>query len=154
MGEVDGIGPLGGEGKEIEIDEGFFGKVPVLGIAERKGKLIVKKLPNKTCETIRPLITENVKLGSIVHTDEAYAFSDLSSKGYIHKTGNRRRLKQYNTNTLESYWARLKLSVKGTHVWVSPQHLDKYAAEFAYRFNRRHCPEKMLNELLGTFLNS
>jgi hypothetical protein len=56
-----------------------------------------------------------------------------------------------HVNTLEGFWSRLKSSINGTHIHISGKHLDKYAAEFEYRFNSRLSPEKMLPELLGTF---
>jgi hypothetical protein len=44
------------------------------------------------------------------------------------------------------HWA-----INGTHIHVNGEHLWKYAKEAEYRFNRRHCPEAMLPELLSTF---
>lgn len=52
---------------------------------------------------------------------------------------------------MESYWSQLKRSINGTHVSVSGKHLEKYAKEFEYRFNRRSCGQMMLSELLTTF---
>ena len=53
-----------------------------------------------------------------------------------------------HVNGIEGYWARLKLSIRGTHVHVSKQHLEKYVKEFEYRYNRRKRPDLMLEELL------
>ena len=50
---------------------------------------------------------------------------------------------------MESYWARLKLSIRGTHVHVSGKHLEKYVKEFEYRYNRRNQPERILSDLLA-----
>ncbi|MCH7916031.1 MAG: transposase [Deltaproteobacteria bacterium] len=40
-------------------------------------------------------------------------------------------------NSLEGYWSRLKLSIRGTHVHLSGKHLWKYASEFSFRYNTR-----------------
>ncbi|WP_420841917.1 transposase [Fimbriiglobus ruber] len=42
-------------------------------------------------------------------------------------------------------------SIRGTHISVSGKHLEKYAAEFNYRWNRRKAPETMLPGLLSSF---
>lgn len=52
---------------------------------------------------------------------------------------------------MEGYWSRLKNSIRGTHVHVSGKHLQKYAGEFEYRYNRRKKPEMMVDELLSVF---
>jgi len=153
MGNINSGGKLGGFGKDIEIDESFFhgkGKGAILGIAEKGGDIKTKTISAPTWSNIHPEIIKNVKKTSTVHTDMANIYSDLKKQGYKHEPKNH-SLEEYNTPTLDSYWARLKLSIKGTHVFVSPKHLDKYADEFAYRFNSRHAPERMLGELLETF---
>ncbi len=54
-------------------------------------------------------------------------------------------------NSIEAYWRLLKASISSTHISVSPKHLERYAKEFEYRFNRRKRPETMLSELLTSF---
>ena len=45
----------------------------------------------------------------------------------------------HHTNNIEGFWSRLKNSIRGTHIHVSKEHLPKYTAEFAFRFNNRKC---------------
>lgn len=76
--------------------------------------------------------------------------------GYTHNTVNHGSgeyvsKKGATTNSIESFWARLKLSIKGTHIHTSKKHLEKYVGEFEYRFNSRLCPEAMFEELLTSF---
>ena len=52
---------------------------------------------------------------------------------------------------IEGFWARLKLSIRGTHVHVSRKHLQKYVKEFEYRYNRRKRPGTMFGELVARF---
>lgn len=56
-----------------------------------------------------------------------------------------------SVNGIEGFWSQLKRGINGTHVMVSGKHLEKYAKEFEYRFNRRQCGETMLSELLSSF---
>jgi len=41
-------------------------------------------------------------------------------------------------NALEGSWAHFKLSLQAIYVGVSKKHLQKYCAEFAYRYNHRN----------------
>ena len=165
MAFVDGDEPLSGD---VEVDETYMGgkgkgiksrnrrhKTVLLGMLDRDGDIITEVIPNVRRSTLHPLIEKNIEKGSTVHTDEWISYKGIDSKGYIHKTVNH-AAEQYATpeshvNTIEGYWSRLKQSIRGTHVHVSPKHLSSYAGEFEYRYNSRKNPEKMLPELLGTF---
>ena len=165
MATVDGDEPLSGD---VEADEtyiggkrkgkrgrGAAGKTIVFGMLDRDGDVVTKVVPNASRSTLHPIIESSIEKGSTIHTDEWLAYNGLDKKGYEHKRVNH-GAKEYATaethvNTMESYWSRLKTSIRGTHVHVSPKHLQKYASEFEYRFNSRNHPEMMLSELLGTF---
>ena len=45
----------------------------------------------------------------------------------------------------------VKRGIHGTHVHVSPKHLSKFLGEFEFRYNRRHAPHAMLDELFAAF---
>ncbi|MEQ8733944.1 MAG: IS1595 family transposase [Rhodospirillaceae bacterium] len=167
MSKVDGDEPLSGT---VEIDESMFGgrrkgigggfkvvgnKAIVLGMVQRDGDVQTQVVPNSQAKTLLPIIEANVVKGSTINTDEAHAYKSLSKRGYKHEKVDHGR-KEYargdvTTNSMESYWARLKNSIRGTHVHVSSKYLDLYADEFEFRHNRRKCPETMFPELLSTF---
>ena len=155
MGFVDGDFPLGGD---VEIDETLIGghaegqemgrsnKTVLMGMMQRGGDVMLQVVPNIKRKTLFPIIAKNVLAGSVVHTDECRSYIGLRHKGYTHKTVNHGE-KEYvkgdsHVNSMESFWARLKTSINGTHIHVSGKHLDKYAEEFEYRFNSRNHPEK------------
>lgn len=153
--DTSGGNKLGGFGKDVEVDEGFFIKRGanegiLLGMAERGGHVRTIKISDVKTSTVHSKVVENVEKESIVHTDKAQIYWHLKDEGYIHKVANH-TTGDYNGQTLDSYFGRLKLSIRGTHIWVSKKHLDKYAGEFAYRFNRRFYSEKMFSELLEVF---
>jgi len=169
MAEIDGEDPLGGPGAHVEVDEtmvcgvrkgkrgrGAAGKTIVFGMLQRDGHVMVKVVPNVKRATLRPLIEANVKQGTNVHADELKSYDGLGALGYYpkrvnHSEGEYVGFDGATVNGLENFWRHLKNGIRGTHVWVSPKYLERYAKEFEYRFNRRERAEVMLSELLTTF---
>ncbi len=168
MADTDGEWPLGGPGGgDIEADETYVGgkrsggkrgrgapgKTVVFGMLERGGDVMTKVVPNVRKKTLQPIIKANVKAGSTVHTDELKSYSGLSRAGYEHETVNHGAGEYVSgachVNGMEGYWARLKLSIRGTHVHVSGKHLQKYAKEFEYRYNRRNRPDAIFGDLVA-----
>ena len=92
---------IGGPGIIVEIDESKFfkrkysrGRVLqseqdgwVFGGIERgSGKLFMQRVPNRSKETLVPIILEHIREGSIIISDEWKAYSDLTSRGFTHST--------------------------------------------------------------------
>ena len=166
MAEVDGETALGGV---VEVDETYIGgkqsggkrgrgapnKTVVFGMLERGGDVMTKIVPNVQKKTLQPIIKENVEHGSTVNSDELKSYGGLSKAGFEHETVNH-SADEYvdgdcHVNGIEGFWARLKLSIRGTHVHVSQKHLQKYVKEFEYRHNMRARPKKMFDRLLAAF---
>ena len=166
MADVDGETPLSGD---VEADETYVGgrttggkrgrgapnKTVVFGMLERDGDVMANVVPNVRKKTLQPIIKENVVKDSTVHTDELKSYSGLSRAGFEHETVNH-GAGQYvdgdsHVNGIEGFWARLKLSIRGTHVHVSRKHLQTYVKEFEYRYNMRKQPELMFDRLLAAF---
>ena len=164
MAEVDGETPLSGD---VEADETYIGgrttggkrgrgapnKTVVFGMLERDGDVMANVVPNVRKKTLQPIIKENVVKDSTVHTDELKSYNGLSKAGFEHETVNH-GAGQYvdgdsHVNGIEGFWARLKLSIRGTHVHVSRKRLQTYVKEFEYRYNMRKQPE--LDRLLAAF---
>ncbi|ROT95611.1 IS1595 family transposase [Altererythrobacter sp. FM1] len=170
MADVDGETPIGGEGKEVEIDETLIGgvartgkqgrnlsnKTVVLGMVERGGDVVTTVVPDVKRATLVPAIKAHVAEGSTVNTDHLHSYAKLGEEGYRHDRVNH-NVGSYisdtgaHVQTIEGFWSQLKRSINGTHIHVSGKHLWKYAKEAEYRFNRRNRPEAMLPELLSTF---
>lgn len=165
MAFVDGDEKLSGV---VEVDEtmvggvrkgkrgrGAAGKTVVFGMMEKDGDVMTKVVPNVKRKTLHPIIEANVEKGTEIQSDELHSYQTLNKKGYSHKTvehGAGEYVKgDTHTNSIEGFWSRLKQSIGGTHVHVSPKHLSSYAGEFEYRYNSRKNAEKMLPELLSTF---
>ena len=169
MAHIDGEWPLGGPGGEVEADETYVGgkrsggkrgrdapnKTVVFGMLERGGDVMANVVPNVRKKTLQPIIKDNVVAGSTIHTDELKSYSGLSKAGFEHETVNHGAGEYVDgdchVNGIEGFWARLKLSIRGTHVHVSAKHLQKYVKEFEYRYNRRQRPTAIFGDLVANF---
>lgn len=118
---------------------GASGKVVVLGLLERHGKVRTKIVPNTQWRTLQVEVRENVESGSEVHTDALRSYRGLDPE-YVHKVVD--HAEKYvdghvHTNGIENFWSLLKRGIKGTYVSVEPYHLFRYLDEQAFRFNER-----------------
>lgn len=141
----------------VECDETYIGgrkkgkrgrgsenKTPVFGMLQRGGQLIIMPVPNTKRKTLEPLILHNVKKGSKVMTDEWFAYRKLGDN-YIHGVVNHGTKEYVNgdkhVNSLEGAWSLLKRSIRGIYHRPSREYLDKYCAEFEFKYNTRHDAE-------------
>ena len=162
-------GPLGGDGKHVEMDETYTGprqtardrsrhgitRAIVFGMVERDGMMRAGPIPNNWLTTIEGVVKNNVKRGTTVSTDEWAGYNDLHLLGMKHGTV-KHTAKEYvrgdvHTNTIEGYFGHFKRAVRGTHVHISKKHMWKYVAEFTYRRNFRHSHSVMFDRLVAAF---
>lgn len=121
---------------------GASGKTIVMGLVERKGKLVAQVVPDVSRATILPKIQAHVAPETTIYTDELPTYSPLVKMGYRHGTVNH-LAKVYvtggdiHTNTIEGFWSQLKRSIDGTYHHVTAQHLPDYVNEYAFRYNHR-----------------
>jgi len=169
MTKADGFEMLKGH---VELDEAYVGgrrpgkrgrgaegKTIVMGLKERGGKLTTQVIPNVKTETLRGVVLENVEPGSVVSTDELYSYNLLTGDGFKHgavKHGAKewthydyRHGATHHTNHVESFWKLFKASVRGTHIHISAQHMDRYLGEFSFRSNHRQMKNAMFDLLIA-----
>jgi transposase-like protein len=153
---------LGGSGTEIEADETFIGgkarnmhkdvkarritgmgqgakdKLIVMGILERGGHVRTEIIPDRTKETLHPIVRQHVEAGTQFFTDEMAGYKGLSE--YEHKVIDH-AVKyvdgRVHTNGMENFWSLLKRGLAGTYIAVEPFHLFRYLDEQAFRYNHR-----------------
>jgi len=118
---------------------GASGKIAVMGLLERHGKVKTKVVPDTKSRTLQVEIRENVEPGSEVHTDALRSYRGLDPE-YVHNVVD--HAEKYvdghvHTNGLENFWSLLKRGIRGTYVSVEPYHLFRYLDEQAFRFNER-----------------
>lgn len=114
-------------------------KKPVVGLVSN-GMVKPVVVPNTRGEILKAIIRYLVKKGSTIVTDGWCGYKGLS-KEYIHKvvehsTGEYVK-DGFHTNSIEGFWSHLKRGILGIYHSVSPQHLEKYCDEFAFRYNTR-----------------
>jgi transposase-like protein len=151
-------GNLGGD---IEIDETFIGgkarnmhqdrkaramvngpnkgKVVVLGMLERKGRIRATVIPDRSTPVMRDHVRGNIDQGSVLFSDDHAGHWKMDEE-YKHQIVN--HAEQYvdgqiHTNGLENFWSLLKRGLHGTYISVEPFHLFRYIDEQAFRFNHR-----------------
>jgi transposase-like protein len=152
-------GKLGGE---VEVDETFIGgkarnmhkndrrrknlkgggsagKVIVLGLLEREGKVRATVIPDRTKGVMQENVRPHVEAGSSIYSDDAGSQWRMDDE-YIHSIVNHAEayvVGNVHTNGLENFWSLLKRGLSGTYISVEPFHLFRYIDEQAYRFNNR-----------------
>jgi transposase-like protein len=143
------------EYKKIEASQGRSSKdkAPVIGMVERKGKLIAKKVENVKLETLTKEVIQAVKQAASVYTDEWLGYNGLK-RIYDHSVVKHNQGQYVNgrihTNTIEGFWSLLKRGIFGIYHFTSKKHLQKYVDEFVFRYNSRNFNEaKRFNLLLA-----
>lgn len=162
----DAPDPLGSDGQIIEIDEAFVGgrlprqgsveakrrKVKVLGIAERGGRVHLKKIANLKLETIKPILDASISPNaSAIVTDGATRYKAMvpSEK---HIRGNHAKELQtgpVSNQTIEGAFSLFKRGVVGSYHKLGVEHMDAYLGEFCWRYNRRRTQPEMFDMALA-----
>jgi transposase-like protein len=164
--DVTPANPMGGEGKIVEADETYYGKLEtprprskylppptkggktgggqkraVFGLVERGGKLKRFHVHRATAETAREIMVKTVSRKSELHTDESRIYTELGKEFASHKTITHSAGEyvrgNVHTNTIESSFSVFKRGMHGIYQHCGEAHLHRYLAEFDFRHNRR-----------------
>jgi transposase len=129
---------------------GITHKQPILGMLERGGRIVAIKVPATDGATLKPIIRQHLAKGATMITDGHGAYRDMeyNHEALSHHKGEYAR-GEYNTNSLEGFWAQLKRTIKGTHISVSKEHLQKYIDEVAFRYMHRSKQDAMFEIILS-----
>src|SRR5579871_1698557 len=146
------VGPLGGAGKTVEMDEtelarskktrrpaGFRRRTHnpiVMSLVERGGDVRSTFLDHQAAVGI---IRQNVHHESRLVTDTAarYKFAPVASHEAVDHSKFEWARDDVHTNTLEGFFSVLKRGLVGVYQHVDAKHLDRYLAEFDFRQNTR-----------------
>lgn len=154
-------GPLGGEGKTVEVDETFIGqpdyqfvngkgwqkkpgtfsKQKVLTLVERGGRARSIKVEDLTSETLGKHLSKNIKPETTLNTDEAQWYVKPGKMFAKHEAVNHGN-KEYargdtTTNTVEGFFSIFKRGMVGVYQHCSEKHLQRYLTEFDFRYSNR-----------------
>lgn len=121
---------------------GMEHKIPVLGMLQRKGKIVVKILNKAWGKEIQPIMKQVIAKESELVTDGFGGYKDLGEHYREHVILNHskqiRRIGEYHTNTIEGFWSLLKRAIIGQYHKITPEHLQDYINEIAFKYNHRH----------------
>ncbi len=138
----------------VEVDETYVGgksrkgskkgrgtsKPPVVGLAQRGGRVSALRVSNVNAKSLSRVVRENVDVTkTTVFTDQFKGYAKL--KTFVkHESVNHSvnwAVGDIHTNTIEGFWALLKRGMVGQYHQVSVRHLQQYVNEFCYRYNNR-----------------
>lgn len=136
---------------------GMEHKTPVLGMLQRKGKIVVKVLNKAWGKEIKPLMKKIIDKDSELVTDGFGGYKDLGQYYNEHVVLNHskqiRRIGEYHTNNIEGFWSMLKRAIVGQYHKISTEHLQEYLDELAFKYNHRnnqYAFETLINNCLKT----
>jgi transposase-like protein len=156
-----GSGSLGGSGKIVEADETYYGvrdknrstkaghhRHKIVSLVQRDGETRSFHIANVDAATLKPILLAQIDKQTHLMTDGAYFYKPIGKSFKAHETINHtqgeyaRKSKVTDdliahTNTVESFFSLLKRGLYGTYHHVSEAHLQRYCAEFDFRFSHR-----------------
>lgn len=97
------------------------------------------QLPRYTNKGIK-IVDSSVESGSELYTGAMPSYDGLTPD-YNHQSVDH-SAKEYvrgkvHTNNIENFWSLWKRCIKGTHVHISPQYMNRYLDEEMFRYNNR-----------------
>jgi transposase len=157
------------EGSSVEMDETYMGgkrkgrrgrppagdgkKTCVVGMVERKGRVVALTATDATRETLHGIAQERILPESVVFTDELVSYAGLNEiNGYEHRRINHSAgvyvLGDVHTQTIDGFWSLVKRGIGGVYHSVSKKYLQSYLNEYSYRYNRRNDSQPMFTSIL------
>jgi transposase-like protein len=146
--------PMGGEGKIIEVDETEiggkarnrrYGPIPkkqiVVSLVERGGAVRSAHIASVSPKSLRPAVVKVASRKSRLMTDDAKWYVRIGEEFSGHQTTEHAKGEyvrgDVHSNTVENFFSILKRGIIGTYHHVSEAHLDRYLAEFDFRYSHR-----------------
>lgn len=163
----DVFGPVGGEGKTIEVDETYYGKrdgkydgwdfnnetgwrhrsgptankIPVVTLVERGGIARSIMAENITARELRRIVFAHADTRSDLMTDQRSAYRGIGRQFASHESVNHGAGEyvrgEAHTNTVEGFYSIFKRGMRGIYQHCDERHLHRYLAEFDFRYSNR-----------------
>jgi transposase-like protein len=152
---TDDLPPMGGDGKTVEVDETYYGrlhdvpvqgggtahKMPILTLVERGVRAKSFPITSASLGQIRPIVRANVARETALMTDTWSAYPAVGREFASHEMVNH-RAKEYvrgdaHTNTIEGFFSIFKRGMRGFYQHCAEHHLHRYLAEFDFRYSNR-----------------
>jgi transposase-like protein len=148
----DDFTPMGGEGKAVEVDETYIGRLAgtevkrgggahkntVLTLVERGGRARSFHVDTARIGTVMPIVRANIAKESALMTDEAGVYrrvgKEFASHEFVTHSKDEYVRGTVHTNTVEGYYSIFKRGMKGVYQHCAEHHLHRYLAEFDFRY--------------------
>ena len=125
---------------------------PILGMVQRKGKVIAQVIDKPSKEIIMPILRANVHASSTLVTDASYVYLPVKKHFEKHMvmSGGSKIFKRgiYHKNTIEGFWSLFQRALMGQYHKVAIKHLQIYVDEVCFKYNHRFSTDKGYNFLL------
>jgi len=114
----------------------------VFGMVQRGGGVKVWHVRSTGVRVLQPIIRQNVKYGTLIHSDGHKSYTTLPRSGYEHRTTNHATGQYYTedsyTQNIENVWSHFKRGIKGVYRHIGHDYVQAYANEFAWRYSNRN----------------
>jgi transposase-like protein len=141
--------------KTGQWNQGKTDKTSIVALVSREtGEVRSQAVPNVSGENLRRVMDEELDASAThLHTDQGWHYRKLGEDFASHSTVNH-NIGEYvrgdvSTNQAETFFSQLKRSIDGTHHHVSREHLDRYLAEFDFRFSTKEQSDTERMKQLG-----
>lgn len=138
--------------KKVKNSQGrsFKDKVPVMGMLQRRGKVVCRVIANTSYKQLTANIIKHVKRTAKLYMDEWHGYW-LVKKIYDYGMVDHGK-KQYvngkaHTNSIEGFWKMLK-GIMAIYHKVSKRYLHLYVNESVFRYNTRRQKNRERFDLL------
>jgi hypothetical protein len=161
---------------DVEIDIGYFGgkgnagrnneqlsrvmakKSVVIVAIERGGCVKAEIVGDASSRTMTAFIQRNIQAkltNTLTDSSKVYLRSDKTHDRYSvdHSKGEYVR-EDIHINTVETFFAHLKTSIKGTYKLISRHHLQSYLDGFVFHYNNRYSDRERFSSLIEQLLPS
>ena len=148
------LAPMGGNGKQVEVDETYIGRMKgapvtrggshknsVVTLVERGGIARSFHVDTARMGNVMPIVRANIARESALMTDESGIYrragQDFASHEFVTHSKDEYGRGDVHTNTVEGYYSIFKRGMKGVYQHCGEQHLQRYLAEFDFRYSHR-----------------
>jgi len=150
---------FGHGGGAVEVDETYIGndkpresghrgghhKRKVLSMIDRTtGQAKSMTVERVAAKYLLPILRKNIAPGAHIMTDDAVWYAPLSLAFGKHDSVNHSKYeyvrlsdRNVHTNTVEGFFSIFKRGMKGTYQHCAKHHLNRYLAEFDFRYSNR-----------------
>lgn len=153
------LSPFGGAGGIVEVDETYIGvdkskpkpkrgpsqSRKVISLIDRTtGRSYSRVMDSFKRADLWPVLMQNIQRNTLIFTDESSIYSNLRPYFRYHASVNHSRNEYVNaeypvihTNTVEGFFSIFKRGMKGVYQHCGHNHLNRYLAEFDFRYSNR-----------------